>query len=325
MVITFFNLDVLEEKYIKKKFKNYKLNFFEYSANKIDVSEYKDSDVICICPKSNLNSTILAKCTKLKYIVSRSTGVDHIDIKYCKENNIEIKNVKHYGSISVAEYQFALLLNLTRKINLVQNTVKDKGFIKEGLQGIDLFGKTIGIIGYGDIGKKVAKIANVFGMNVLVNTRTKIKNLDILDQIKYVSLNELYEQSDVISINVPYNEDTHYLINEKAFEKMKRDVIIINTARGKIIDTNSLITAISNNKIKAVALDVIEGEKYIKGDFDDISEGQKNMIKSNLQKLLSFDNVIISPHNAYNSVESIQRIFNETVKCIEEIINIQQK
>lgn len=320
MIISFFNLTTEEEQKVKNIFQKETLKFFKDSVNKTNISEYNDSNIICICPKSNLNIEILSQCKNLKYIIARSTGIDHIDTTYCNKNNIIIKNTIKYGGISVAEYQFALLLNLTRKINIAQNSVRKNGFIKTGLQGIDLYNKTIGIIGYGNIGKNVAKLANAFGMKVLVNTKTINTSLEQTDNIKFTTLNELYEKSDIISINIPLTKETTHLINEQAFSKMKDNIIIINTSRGKIIDTNSLINALDNKKIAAAALDVIEGEKYIKNDFLDIEETDKDRIKNNLKKLLSYDNVIITPHNAYNSIEAVERIFEETIDNIKAIL-----
>lgn len=315
MTISFFNLNQEEEMIIRKKFKNCTINFFENSVNKTDINSYKNSNIICICPKSNINSNIIKQCKNLKYIVTRSTGIDHIDKECCIANNIKIKNAVNYGNVSVAEYQFALLLNLTRKINLALENVRTKGFVKDGLQGTDLYGKTLGIIGYGNIGKRVEKIAKAFNMNVLINTRSYNST-----KSKYVSLDELLKKSDIISINVPLTEQTFHMINKNAFEKMKKNVIIINTSRGKVIDTASLIEAIKTRKVKAVALDVIEGEKYIKGDFSDISEKDMENVKNNLEQLKNFDNVIISPHNAYNSVEAVRRIFEETIENINSIL-----
>lgn len=317
MVISFFNLNQEEKILIKKKIKNCSINFFEESVNKTDISEYKNSDILCVCPKSNINSSILKECTNLKYVVTRSTGIDHIDSKYCMLNDIKIINVVKYGGVSVAEYQFALLLNLTRKINHAQEKVKTKGFVKDGLQGIDLYGKTLGIVGYGNIGKRVEAIAKAFGMEIIINTRSYDANDN-----KFVSLNELLEKSDIISINVPLTEQTFHLFDKESFEKMKQDVIIINTSRGKVIDTISLIDAIKSKKIRAVALDVIEGEKYIKGDFYDISKKDIKNVENNLEELLSFDNVIITPHNAYNSIEAVNRILEETIENINFILEL---
>lgn len=325
MIISFFNLSESEEKIIKNKFSSEELRFFQESINKTNIECYKDSDIICICPKSNLNSNILTECAKLKYVISRSTGIDHIDVDFCHQNSITVKNVVGYGSISVSEYQFSLLLNLTRKINQVQNSVRKNGFIKDGLQGTDLFGKTIGIIGYGNIGKMVAKISKVFGMHVLVYTKTINKKTEKTDGIKYVTLDELYRRSDVVSINIPSTDDTYHLIDEHAFDKMRDNVIIVNTSRGSIIDTSSLIKALDKGKILGVALDVIEGEKYIKGDFSDVSEKEKKKVKENFKKLLQFENVIVSPHNAYNTKESVARILDETIKNLEIILHWYKK
>lgn len=320
MKLSFFNLSDNKKEIIKEKFNNFDLKFFDDSINKTNISEFSDSEIICICPKSNVNKMILEKCKNLRYVVTRSTGFDHIDSEYCKDNNIKIKNTIKYGGRTVAEYQFALILSLTRKIRQAQERVKNKSFSKDNLQGFDLYGKTIGVIGCGNIGKNVIRIANGFGMNVLVYTRTINKELENKMNFKYVSLEEIYLNSDVISINIPITEETYHLIDKESFNKMKNNVLLINTSRGKIINTDDLISAIENKKIAGAALDVIEGEKFLKGEFLDIDSNEKELIVKNLERLLSFENVIITPHNAYNTKEAVDRIFEETIQNIKECI-----
>jgi len=213
------------------------------------------------------------------------------------------------------------MLNLTRKIKQAQERVKNKNFLKNDLQGIDLYGKTIGVIGCGNIGKNIIRIANGFGMNVLVHTRTIDNELPNKMNFTYVCLDELYSKSDIISVNVPITDETYHLINEVAFNKMKKNAILINTSRGKIVNSDDLISAIENNKIGGAALDVIEGEKFLKGDFLDISNNQKERVVENLEKLLSFENVIITPHNAYNTKEAVDRILEETIANIKTCLN----
>lgn len=317
MKIAFFNLDDNEKKIININFINSQLKFFNNSINQTDIGEFCDSEIICICPKSNVNKMILDKCKNLKYVITRSTGIDHIDSEYCKVKNINIKNTTKYGGITVAEYQFALILNLIRKIKKAEERVENKSFLKNNLQGFELYGKTIGVIGCGNIGKNIVRIANGFGMNVLVYTRTIDNELSKKMNFKYVSLDELYSESDIVSVNVPLTGETYHLINESAFNKMKKDVIFINTSRGKIVNTEDLISAIENNKIGGAALDVLEGEKFLKGDFLDINNNQKERVVENLEKLLSFENVIITPHNAYNTKEAVDRIIDETIENIK--------
>ena len=320
MKLSFFNLSDNKKEIIKEKFNNFDLKFFDDSINKTNISEFSDSEIICICPKSNVNKMILEKCKNLRYVVTRSTGFDHIDSEYCKAKNIKIKNTIKYGGRTVAEYQFALILSLTRKIRQAQERVKNKSFSKDNLQGFDLYGKTIGVIGCGNIGKNVIRIANGFGMNVLVYTRTINKKLENKMNFKYVSLEEIYLNSDVISINIPITEETYHLIDKESFNKMKNKVLLNNISRGKIINTDDLISAIENKKIAGAALDVIEGEKFLKGDFLDIDSNEKQLIVKNLERLLNFENVIITPHNAYNTKEAVDRIFEETIQNIKECI-----
>lgn len=315
MVITFFNLSDVEERIARKRYSNHETKFFSESVTKTDILEFDDSDIICVSPKSNVNSKIIDACKNLKYVIARSTGIDHIDYSYCKEKNILIKNAVNYGSISVAEYQFSLLLNLTRKITMTQEQVKRGDLSTSYIQGTDLYGKTIGIIGYGNIGKRVEELSLAFGMKVLIYTKPEVSHDN-----KFVSLEELLKNSDVISLNVPLTDETYHLIDRDAFLKMKDNVILINTSRGKVVDTLSLIEFLKSGKILAAGLDVIEGEKYLKGDFSDVSVDDELTVKNNFNELLSFDNVIITPHNAFNSREAINRIFNESLENIDECL-----
>ena len=313
MVISFFNLDQAGREVAREKLSGNTLRFFDGTLNVTDKEAYRDSDILCITPKSVATADVLRNCENLKYVVTRSTGTDHIDAAYCKEKGVGVMSAVYYGGISVAEYQFALLLNLTRKVSLAQETVKAKGFVKSGLQGTDLYGKTLGVIGYGNIGKKVETIARAFGMHVLISTRSR----DGKDP-KFVLLKDLLQSADVISLNIPLTDETYHMLDREAFQNMKDGVIILNTARGEVIDTDSLIEALESKKVKAAALDVVEGEQYLRGDFG--SKSEIDRARSSLKALLSFDNVIVSPHVAYNSAEAVERILEETIDNIRSVL-----
>ena len=313
MNIYFFGLHDNEKRYIENEIDVDKLVFIEKSINKTDKEEYKDCDLLCICTKSVITKEILDNCKNLKYIVTRSTGMDHIDLEACKERGIKVKNLKGYGARSVAEFEMGMILALTRKICESKRTPERNDFRKRDLRGIDLYDKVFGIIGLGRIGGLVSNYAEAFGMNVLAYDRNT-ENISL----NYSSFEEIIKQADIISINIPLNDETRHMFNKEVFDKMKDGVMIINTSRGEIIDTDALIDALESGKVAGCALDVVEGETAIKHDDRSTDENIRNI--NNYNKLLTMDNVLVTPHNAFNTDESIDRLFEETINTINTIL-----
>ena len=263
---------------------------------------------------------MLKKFPKLRFILTRSVGYSHIDTKYCKEHEIYIFNTPHYGDYTVAEYTFAILLYTARRIGKAQNDVKINDIMMNDYTGVELFNKTIGVIGAGSIGKNVLDIAKGFRMNTLA--------YDIYQSgdYNYCTLDELFKNSDIISINAPLTKDNYHLINKETISKMKDGVIIVNVARGEIIDTEALFEALLNKKVSYAALDVIECEEIL------CTENQKCMGLENIkeaclekfyinQKLLNLPNVTITPHMAYNTKEAIERILYMTKENLLSCLN----
>jgi len=321
MKIAFYEVEDWEKPYIKEKLKGHNLLFFS------DILEDKntvwDSDIISVFIYSEINKKILSKFKKLKAVVTRSTGYDHIDIKSCKEKKILVSNVPSYGENTVAEHTFALILDLSRKIHQSHERTVRGNFSIEGLRGFDLKGKTLGIVGMGHIGQHVAKIAKGFEMNVLVNNLKKDNKLVKKFGFKYVNMNILLKNSDIITLHCPYNKQTHHLINKNNIELMKKGAYLINTARGGIIDTTVLVKALTEKRLGGVGLDVLEEESLIKEERELLSkhfpkEHLQNLIENHI--LLTFDNVIITPHNAFNSQEALQRILDTTIENIKCLI-----
>jgi len=322
MKIAFFEIEDWEREYLKQNLRNHELFFFKEVLDEKNASLVRDSNIISIFIYSELNKKIINDFKKLKAIVTRSTGFDHIDVKECKKRKISVFNVPYYGENTVAEHTFALLLTLSRKIHKSYERTIRGNFSLEGLRGFDLKGKTIGIVGLGHIGKHVARIAKGFGMDILAYDPYKERNLEKRFKLKYVSLDKLLKNSDIITLHCPYNKKTHYLINSKNIKLIKKGAYLVNTARGSIIETKALVSELANGNLGGAALDVLEEESIIKEEIQLLS---KNFPKENLQKLLenhillTFDNVIITPHNAFNSKEALQRILDttiENIKCI---------
>ena len=319
------------EKEILQKYPDFleKVNFSEEKLSLENVKKFKEYEIISTFIGSEAPLEVLKELENLKFIATRSTGFDHIDLDYCKNNNILVSNVPAYGVHAVAEYTFALLLCLIRKVYNSYQRIRESGsFSIEGLRGEELFGKTIGIIGTGRIGVEVIKIAKGFSMNVIAYDKYPKENLAQELNFQYIPLDNLLSQSDIITLHVPYNKETHHLLNKDNLSKTKEGVYIINTARGGIIETQALYEALKNGQIGGAALDVLEEE----GDM--IEEQRMLLEKENIppEKLrillanhvfIDLDNVIITSHNAFNTKEALQNIVITTMENIEGYLKVK--
>lgn len=276
--------------------------------------QLRDTDIISVFISSNVTEEVIKKFKNLRVITTRSTGYNHIDIKYCSENNITVFNVESYGRESVAQFTITLILALIRNLLSAYLDTQRNMINHSDYEGYNLDNLTIGIIGCGAIGSSVAKIAHFFGMKVLVCSYAKHPEVTFAD---YVSMDELLSQSDIVTLHIPYNPEIYHMIGEKEISKMKDGAFIINTARGELLDVVALYENLINGKLKGAALDVLECE-YMTLDqntfVDNIKEENSKCITNALitQKLLGLNNVIITPHIAYNTHESVQTILNNT-------------
>jgi len=327
--IVFFEVASWEKEELKKNFPEALL--VEKPLTEENVSEFADTEIASCFIYSNFSKGIIEKLPNLKLIATRSTGFDHIDVSFCHQKNITVCNVPEYGSRTVAEHTFALILTLTRKIYQSVNQAKNFDFNHEKIRGIDLFGKTLGILGLGKIGKEVVKIAHGFGMNVLVYTRKKDETLAKTFGFSYKSLDEILSLSDIISLHLPLTDATKYIINKNNIEKIKRGAFLVNTARGGLIETEALVLGLKEGILAGVALDVLEGEKELMEEIEILTEGYqktadlKTLVLDHI--LVNHPNVIITPHNAFNTKEALFRILETTIKNIQgflkrEIINV---
>lgn len=325
MKIGFFDLENWEKERFSKEFiDKCDLIFFDESINKVAVEKIKDIDVAAIFIYSQMDKEMLDKLPNLKFIATMSMGVDHIDLQECKKRNIVVSNVPVYGENTVAEHAFALILALSRKIIDSYKRIKEWQFDPEGLTGFDLSGKTIGVVGVGNIGKNVVKIAKGFGMDVLGWKRTPDPDLEKALDFKLVDLDVLYSQSDIITLHVPCVKETQHMINKEAFEKMKDGVMIINTSRGVVIDTNALLEALNSGKVSAAGLDVLEGEPLLREEKEILTKGfDKKELLFVLENhlLAAHPNVLITPHNAFNSKEALNKIVKTTEENIEGFLS----
>ena len=327
--MAFFELEPWEQRYMKAALPKHKIQFFDKPLTKSKLKSIKNIDVLGVFVFSPITKEIIAKLPKLKLIVTFSTGFDHIDLKACKEKNIAVANVPYYGENTVAEHTFALLFALAKKITESVARTRTGDFSLKGLRGFDLKGKTLGIVGVGHIGSHVARMAKGFEMKLLGTCRTKDPQVAKETGLKYVPLNTLLKHSDIISLHLPLNEQTKYTLNKDAFKKMKKGVILINTARGPLIDTCALLKALDNGTVAAAGLDVLEGECNIKEERQLLSPQFKQIcdLKTVLEDhmLLQHKNVIITPHNAFNTKEALMRIMDTSVENLNAFLKGRKK
>ncbi len=304
MKIAFYEVNESDQSFFMEKMPaGQELLFFGESFNQLP--QY-DVEIISIRSKSKIGKEEIDKFNNLKLIASRTTGLDHIDAEYCKGKGIEVINVPGYGETTVAEHAFALILALCR--HLCSSRIIDGNGVKDLDQycGTDLYGKTLGVLGTGSIGRRVAKIGLGFEMRVLAydiyeNDELKKQGVD------YLKLEDLLKTADIISVHLPLFPETKHLLDATKFDLMKEGAVIVNTSRGEVIDTKVLVAALESGKLLGAGLDVVENEsELILGEVKDPM----------LEKLLNNKKAILTPHNACNSYEARVRVNQSTLDTI---------
>lgn len=295
------------EKYVKDT-KIEKIKFLESKLNEDTVELAKGYDVVCVFVNDVVNATVIDKLYEMgvKLIALRCAGYNNVDLSHAF-GKIHVVHVPAYSPYAVAEHAMALLLTSIRRIHKAYNRTREFNFSLNGLTGFDLYGKTIGIIGTGKIGKIFIDICKGFGMNVLAYDKYPSSN-----DYNYVSLDELLSKSDIISLHCPLTQETHHLIDENSLSKLKKGVIIINTSRGALIDAKALLEGIKNRIIGAACLDVYEEESDI--FFQDFSG---HIVEDDtLARLISMPNVIVTSHQAFLTNEALDNIASTTINNI---------
>lgn len=318
--IAFFEVKGWEKTYLKKKLKGHDLMFFEEPIDSVNIQKAAGADAISVFIYSHVDAGALAMLPQLRLVATRSTGYDHIDLATCRKRGISVCTVPFYGENTVAEHAFALILSLSRNVHKSYLRMQRNDFSIEGLTGFDLKGKTIGVVGGGHIGMHVVRIAKGFGMNVLVYDSKRQSFLAEVLGYAYATLDELLEASDIISLHVPYSRATHHLINRENIQKMRRGAILINTARGGVVDTDALLWALESGRLGGAGLDVIEGEELIveeKQLLHDSINPEKWAAVIKTHRIFAMDNVVFTPHNSFNSREALHRILDTTVDNIQ--------
>jgi D-lactate dehydrogenase len=274
---------------------------------------------------SCLTAQVIASLPALRFIATRSTGYDHIDAAACHARGITVANVPEYGTKTVAEHAFALLLAVARHLPQAVARTRDGCFVADGLDGFDLSGRTFGVIGTGNIGRHAIRIARGFDMNVLAYDIAPDRRAASEIGFSYVPLNRLLAESDVISLHAPATARTKGLLSQGEFDLMKPGVVIVNTARGSLIDSEALIGALRSGKVSGAGLDVLPEEALLRdrarhaaaGPLDPAVEAALNADRV----LCGMPNVVVTPHSAFLTVEAVQRIVTCTVDNITAYCN----
>lgn len=324
MQIVFFEIQSWEREKLQYTFPEALIVDTKLTKENVKTETFKDAEIISTFINSSINKVVIDELPKLKLITTRSTGYDHIDVDYCKSKNIQVSNVPEYGSNTVAEHTFALILSLTRKIYQSVNHSKNLNFEHDTIRGVDLCGKTIGIVGLGKIGVNVLRIAKGFGMNVQVVNRSNDPGLLKNNNFHYTDLDTLLQSSDIITLHLPLNNDTKHIINKKNINQLKKGSYLINTARGGLIETEAIVQALDKGILEGVGLDVLEEEKGLNEEVAILSSEYKshadlkNLIYDHI--LISHPKVLITPHNAFNSKEALSRITSTTIENIKSYL-----
>ncbi|MCX2742994.1 2-hydroxyacid dehydrogenase [Mangrovivirga sp. M17] len=295
---------------------SHELTYFEAPLNKNTVNLTVGYEAVCVFVNDDLNKEVIDELSSkgVKVIALRCAGFNNVDLDEATNKGIAVVRVPTYSPQAVAEHAMALILTLNRKTHKAYNRIRESNFSLERLTGFDIHGKTVGIIGTGHIGALFAKIVLGFGCNVIgydVN-----ENKELVDAgVKYCGLDELFKNSDIISLHCPLIPATHHLLNKNAFDKMKDGVMVINTSRGALINTTDAIAALKSGRLGYLGIDVYEQEEKL--FFKDLSE--EIIEDDEISRLMTFPNVLITSHQGFFTKEALEEIASTTLKNLTDI------
>ncbi|MBQ8672634.1 MAG: 2-hydroxyacid dehydrogenase [Bacteroides sp.] len=293
----------------------YELRYYKGHLNRYNVALTQGVDAVCIFVNDTADAEVLHLLAHngVRLLALRCAGYNNVDLQAARECGITVVHVPAYSPYAVAEYTLALMLSLNRKIPRATWRTRDGNFSLQGLLGFDMHGKSVGIIGTGKIAKKLITMLRGLDMHILAYDLYPDYNFAREHQVVYTTLDELYRSSDIISLHCPLTEETKYLINDYSIGKMKPGVMLINTGRGQLIQTNALIEGLKNKKIGSAGLDVYEEE----GDYFYEDKSDKIIDDDTLARLLSFNNVIVTSHQAFFTREALENIAATTLQNIK--------
>ena len=316
MKVAIYEVEPWEQATFESLQDKHELAFVEGPLRADTVGEHTDAEAVSTFIYSRLNADVLQQFPHLKLIATRSTGYDHVDLDYCREHGITVCNVPTYGDHTVAEHVFGLLLTISHNLVEAIDRTRKGDFSMRGLRGFDLLGKTLGVIGTGAIGQQVIRIARGFDMDVLASDLAPNDELARELGFRYAEFDEVLTQSDVITLHVPASPQTQHLISTDEFAKMKHGAVLINTARGNIVDTKAMLEALAEGRISAAGLDVLSEEPAIREEAELLrsefrhQHDMEALLADHL--LLRQRNVFITPHSAFNTREAVLRILETT-------------
>lgn len=325
----FFEYRKTEEKFFEEFDPScFNIKFFKEGLNETTIENIpqevlENVTVISVFVNSIVNEAVIKKFKNLRIIATRSTGVDHIDIEYCRKNHIAVTNVHNYGATTVAQYTFAMILALIRKL------IPANLYMKNGTQenhlflGRDLMSLTLGVIGTGAIGGSVCQLGHAFGMNVIAYDFVPKEELIVKAGVKYLEMAEVLEQSDIITLHLPYTNDNYNMISMPMFEQMKRVPYFINTSRGELVNLRDLKEALDRKLIAGAALDVLTCEAYTFRCEDycpavEICQAGCLDELAIVKEIVNYENVIITPHIAYETQEAIDYILEISMNSVRD-------
>jgi len=320
MKITFFSAKPYDRLFFNSLNKTFgfELEYFETHLGPHIINAVDQTDVVCVFVNDKLSAEVLHELSLkgVKVVALRCAGFNNVDLEAAKEYGIKVCRVPAYSPEAVAEHAVAMVLTLNRKTHKAYNRVREQNFSLNGLLGFNVNGKTIGVLGTGNIGASFCKIMLGFGCNVLafdLVPNSELVNLGVT----YVTKEALFKNADILSLHCPLNESTQHIINKDALSLMKKGVMLINTSRGGLIDTKAAIAALKSGQLGHLGIDVYEQEGKL--FFRDLSS---NIIEDDtIQRLMSFPNVLVTAHQAFFTEEALQQIASTTLTSVSEILN----
>ena len=323
MKIAFFDTKAYDRPSFEQYGEEYGVSFtfFETKLNETTAELTRGYDGVCAFVNDTVNAAVIDILTAngVKVLAMRCAGYNNVDLTHAR-GKLQVVRVPAYSPYAVAEHAMALLLTSVRRIHKAYNRTREFNFSLNGLTGFDLYGKTVGVIGTGKIGKVFINICRGFGMKVLAYDKFPSPGLDNGDTVRYVSLEEIFLSSDIISLHCPLTEETYHMIDEAAIAKCKKGVVILNTSRGALVDAEALLSGIKSRKIGAACLDVYEEESEV--FFEDNSG---HILEDDiLARLISMPNVIVTSHQAFLTEDALDNIAQTTVRNIVDMLTTGQ-
>jgi D-lactate dehydrogenase len=319
MHVAFYEVKDWEKAYLSERLPSDKL-YFSPGVLTLPAGELRGLQALSVFIYSRVTREVLDALPELKFVATRSTGFDHIDLEACRSRGIAVSNVPSYGENTVAEHTMALLLMMSRKVHQSVLQMRSGRVDLAELTGFDLQGKTIGVVGAGHIGLHVIRIARGLGMRVLAFDVRQETFLADLMGFEYTNMDRLLAESDIVTLHSPLTDQTHHLLGREQFARMKKGAMIVNTARGGLIDTDALVEALESGKLGGAGLDVLEGEELIKEEKQLLQQPldvERLRMAVRNRVLLGREDVVYTPHNAFNSQEALVRILELTLENLE--------